>query len=127
MAMQLDEAVLEDILIPASSDNRHHHQIYDTDAIFRIFSEFLRLKEDDEFDFQKENSLRKISKLMDGYLAEIALDSNLPPSKFISMTELLPDHARLHSDGLYRAVDLFLKVRSTLILVDFRSSVDFCL
>lgn len=43
-------------------------------------------------------------------LAEIALDTNLLPSKFIALAELLPDHARIISDGLYRAVDIFLKV-----------------
>jgi len=41
----------------------------------------------------------------------VALDSNILPSKFISLAELLPDHARLVTDGLYRAVDIFLKAR----------------
>ncbi|KAF3795754.1 BTB/POZ domain-containing protein [Nymphaea thermarum] len=44
------------------------------------------------------------------YLAEIATDSNLTPAKFIAIAELLPDHARIVSDGLYRAIDIFLKV-----------------
>lgn len=48
--------------------------------------------------------------LLDMELAEIALDTNLLPSKFIALAELLPDHARIISDGLYRAVDIFLKV-----------------
>lgn len=58
----------------------------------------------------KQSSILKVSKLLDNYLAEVALDSNLPPSKFISLAELLPDHACLVNDGLYRAVDVFLKV-----------------
>ncbi|PPR98085.1 hypothetical protein GOBAR_AA22592 [Gossypium barbadense] len=61
IGLQLDQAILEDILIPANS-------------------------------------------------YEIALDTNLLPSKFIALAELLPDHARIISDGLYRAVDIFLKV-----------------
>ncbi|KAL5123782.1 BTB/POZ domain-containing protein [Glycine soja] len=58
----------------------------------------------------KQSSILKVSKLMDNYLAEVALDPNLLPSKFISLAELLPDHARIVSDGLYRAIDIFLKV-----------------
>ncbi|KAL1226294.1 BTB/POZ domain-containing protein SETH6 [Cardamine amara subsp. amara] len=130
---QLDQAILEDILIPANMG-----AIYDTDSVQRIFSMFLNLDEcdyrgdeDDEeedevgdavdesdmamYDFEgpespKQSSIFKVSKLMDSYLAEVALDSNLPASKFIALAELLPDHARVVCDGLYRAVDIFLKV-----------------
>lgn len=124
---QLDQAILEDILIPANVG-----AMYDTDSVQRIFSMFLNLDEcdyrdDDEdgdladesemamYDFDgpespKQSSIFKVSKLMDSYLAEVALDSNLPPSKFTALAELLPDHARVVCDGLYRAVDIFLKV-----------------
>lgn len=124
----LDQAILEDILIPANIG-----AMYDTDSVQRIFSMFLNLDEceyrdddDDEedavdesemamYDFEgaespKQSSIFKVSKLMDSYLAEVALDSSLPPSKFIALAELLPDHARVVCDGLYRAVDIFLKV-----------------
>jgi len=57
----------------------------------------------------KQSSIFKVSKLMDNYLAEVALDSNLTPSKFIGLAELLPDHARIVTDTLYKAVDIFLK------------------
>ncbi|KAK7344442.1 hypothetical protein VNO77_14050 [Canavalia gladiata] len=127
IGLQLDQAILEDILIPTNSHLNTHGTIYDTDSILRIFSNFLNLDEEDEehshlrdesemvYDFDspgspKQSSILKVSKLMDNYLAEIALDSNLLPSKFISLAELLPDHARIVSDGLYRAVDIFLKV-----------------
>ncbi|CAJ1969097.1 unnamed protein product [Sphenostylis stenocarpa] len=128
IGLQLDQAILEDILIPTNSHQNTHGTIYDTDSILRIFSNFLNLDEDDEednshlrdesemvYDFDspgspKQSSILKVSKLMDNYLAEVALDPNLLPSKFISLAELLPDHARIVSDGLYRAVDIFLKV-----------------
>ncbi|KAL0418808.1 UNVERIFIED_CONTAM: BTB/POZ domain-containing protein [Sesamum radiatum] len=58
----------------------------------------------------KQSSILKVSKLLDNYLSEVALDSNLTPSKFIALAELLPDHARMVHDGIYRAVDIFLKV-----------------
>ncbi|CAI0446065.1 unnamed protein product [Linum tenue] len=127
IGLQLDQAILEDVLIPA-----HAHTMYDTDSILRIFSFFLNLDDDDDdddgnhhqfrgeegemiYDFDspgspKQSSILKVSKLLDNYLAEVALDSNLLPTKFIALAELLPDHARIVSDGLYRAVDIFLKV-----------------
>ncbi|KAF7094552.1 hypothetical protein CFC21_096851 [Triticum aestivum] len=129
IGMQLDQAILEDILIATGSGEAstaaaaQHHTLYDTDVVARIFSVFLNLDEDTEedgggcggFDYDsprspKQSSIVKASKLLDSYLAEIALDSNLVPAKFISLAEILPDHARLVTDGIYRAVDIFLKV-----------------
>ncbi|EAY89988.1 hypothetical protein OsI_11553 [Oryza sativa Indica Group] len=128
IGMQLDQAILEDILVAAGPVSAAaaaaavEHTLYDTDVVARIFAVFLNLDDDsnDEdavvvgggcgaFDYDsprspKQSLLVKASKLLDSYLAEIALDSNLLPSKFISLAELLPDHARLVTDGLYRAV-----------------------
>ncbi|KAJ6826234.1 BTB/POZ domain-containing protein [Iris pallida] len=124
IGMQLHQAILEDVLIPAAGGG----QLYDTEAVVRIFSVFLNLEEEEEeeggrvdesggcceYDCQQrspeQSSVLKVSKLLDSYLAEIALDSNLTPSRFIALAELLPDHARVVNDGLYRAVDIFLKV-----------------
>ncbi|MCD7461067.1 hypothetical protein HAX54_045080 [Datura stramonium] len=129
IGLQLHQAILEDILIPGNGSGNNHSPLYDTDSILRIFSFFLNLDDDDDddeddqlrdengmvYDFDspgspKQSSILKVSKLLDNYLAEIALDSNLTPSKFTAVAELLPDHARLVDDGLYRAVDIFLKV-----------------
>ncbi|CAN1354372.1 BTB/POZ domain-containing protein At1g03010 [Linum perenne] len=140
IGLQLDQAILEDVLIPTNSYNNNNNNnnssststMYDTDSILRIFSFFLNLDDDDDddddeddnrlceetemmmYDFDspgspKQSSILKVSKLLDNYLAEVALDSNLQPLKFIALAELLPDHARIVSDGLYRAVDIFLK------------------
>ncbi|KAL7151194.1 hypothetical protein ABFS83_04G015200 [Erythranthe nasuta] len=133
IGLQLDQAILEDILIPVNPHGNNHSPLYDTDSVVRIFSMFLNLDEDDVdddeednrrmrndegemvYDFDspgspKQSSIIKVSKLLDNYLAEVALDSNLSPSKFTALSELLPDHARVVQDGLYRAVDIFLKV-----------------
>lgn len=128
IGMQLDQAILEDILIAAGAGagaatpagHRQQHALYDTDVVARIFSVFLNLDDDHNeedaaaFDYDsprspKQSLLVKAAKLLDSYLAEVALDSNILPSKFISLAELLPDHARVVTDGLYRAVDIFLK------------------
>jgi hypothetical protein len=58
----------------------------------------------------------KVAKLIDGYLADIGRDPNLPLAKFMQLAESIPDFARPFHDGLYRAVDVYLKV-SFLILV----------
>lgn len=126
MGLQLDQAILEDVLIPSITHGINHSTMYDTESVVRIFSIFLNLDEDDDEDSHlrdesqmmcdfdspgspKQSAILKVSKLLDNFLAEVALDSNLMPSKFIALAELLPDHARAVSDGLYRAVDIFLK------------------
>ena len=55
--------------------------------------------------------LAKVVWLLDGFLAEIATDTNLGPAEFFAMADLLPGNARGVHDGLYRAVDIYLKVR----------------
>lgn len=142
IGLQLDQAILEDVLIPINP-NGINNTMYDIDSILRIFSIFLNLDEDDDeeehhhhrqfrdetemiYDFDspgspKQSSILKVSKLMDNYLAEIALDPNLTTSKFIDLAELLPDHARIISDGLYRAVDIYLKVQIINLSLIFNS------
>ncbi|GFQ08834.1 BTB/POZ domain-containing protein at1g03010 [Phtheirospermum japonicum] len=132
IGLQLDQAILEDILIPACSHGNNHSPLYDTDSVLRVFSTFLNLDEDDDDEEDnsncnqlrdesspKQSSLIKVSKLLDNYLAEVALDTNLTPSKLTALAELLPDHARVVYDGLYRAVDIFLKVRHNYNLQHF--------
>lgn len=54
-----------------------------------------------------------VSKLLDNYLAEIARDPNLSITKFQVLADLLPVNARTCHDGLYRAIDIYLKVTCT--------------
>jgi hypothetical protein len=56
---------------------------------------------------------------VDNYLAEIAPDANLKLSKFLVIAETLPAHARTVHDGLYRAIDIYLKVCFSSLLQDF--------
>ncbi|KAJ8898825.1 hypothetical protein K2173_007250 [Erythroxylum novogranatense] len=131
IGLQLEQAILEDILIPSNAHGNNNCTMYEIDSILRIFSIFLNLDEDEDEDNHfrdesemvcgfdnsgspKQSSIVKVSKLLDNYLAEVAIDSNLMPSKFIALAELLPDYARLVSDGLYRAVDIFLEVHPSI-------------
>ncbi|KAH1144933.1 hypothetical protein GLYMA_15G011600v4 [Glycine max] len=55
-------------------------------------------------------ALLKVAKLVDCYLDEAAVDANLTLSEFITLAGALPSHARAAADGLYRAIDTYLKV-----------------
>ncbi|KAJ1411597.1 NPH3 domain [Sesbania bispinosa] len=54
-------------------------------------------------------ALVKVAKLVDSYLAEAAVDANLSLSDFVTLVGALPSHARATDDGLYRAIDTYLK------------------
>ena len=51
-----------------------------------------------------------VAKLIDGYLAEISKDANLTLSNFVDLAEMVSDISRPAHDGLYRAIDMYLKV-----------------
>jgi len=55
-----------------------------------------------------------VAKLLDSYLAEVARDSKLPLAKFQSLAEAVPVASRVSDDGLYRAIDTYLKVSNPL-------------
>lgn len=74
----------------------------------RILEYFL-LYEQQQLQKQQPGPLA-ISKLLDNYLAEIARDPNLPVMKFQFLAQSLPENARTSDDGLYRAIDTYLKV-----------------
>jgi hypothetical protein len=51
-----------------------------------------------------------VAKIVDGYLAEVAKDPNIPVYKFFSLAEMVSGNSRPDHDGLYRAIDMYLKV-----------------
>ncbi|KAE8680796.1 monoglyceride lipase-like [Hibiscus syriacus] len=51
----------------------------------------------------------KVAKLVDCYLAEAALDTNLSLDEFIALGAAIPSQARAMDDGLYRFIDTYLK------------------
>lgn len=117
IGMQLEQATLDDLLMPNYSFNGE--TLYDVDAVQRILDHFLLLDQPPQAQQQHEdvqlvrspslNPVFIVAKHMDAYLAEVAPDANLKPAKFQALAEALPDYARLMDDGLYRAVDIYLK------------------
>ncbi|CAL9220060.1 unnamed protein product [Arabidopsis halleri] len=121
IAQQLETVSLDDLLIPVVQEG---DSMYDVDTVHRVLVCFLKkIKEEEEYDEdccydnETENligstchsSLLKVGRIMDAYLAEIAPDPCLSLHKFMALIEILPDYARVMDDGLYRAIDMFLK------------------
>uniref|UniRef100_A0A0E0IXE5 NPH3 domain-containing protein n=1 Tax=Oryza nivara TaxID=4536 RepID=A0A0E0IXE5_ORYNI len=120
IGLQLEMASLDDLLIPATQTS---DSMFDVDTVHRILVNFLqRIEEDDSGNLSpcgyesddglkspSHSSVLKVGRLMDGYLAEIAPDPYLKLQKFMALIELLPDYARIVDDGLYRAIDIYLK------------------
>ncbi|EFH70128.1 predicted protein, partial [Arabidopsis lyrata subsp. lyrata] len=110
-ASEICRATLDDLLVPSYS--YLNETLYDVDLVERILAHFLDTLEQSntavvEAD-GKSLSLMLVGKLIDGFLAEIASDANLKSDKFYNLAISLPDQARLYDDGLYRAVNVYLK------------------
>ncbi|GFQ04551.1 BTB/POZ domain-containing protein at5g48800 [Phtheirospermum japonicum] len=122
---QLDIATLDDLLIPSF---RHAGDtLFDVETVHRILVNFSQMDDSEEEDMDDESvfesdspslpsqtALCNVSKLVDNYLAEIAPDANLKLSVFVAIAEALPAHARTVHDGLYRAIDIYLKAHQGL-------------
>ncbi|CAM6100855.1 unnamed protein product [Calypogeia fissa] len=136
IGLQLEEACLEDLLIPSLS--YEDDTLYDVDIVINILEHFpmqdqspptspsrvrlpgegrRRTRSAETIEFSESRRLTatthssklKVAKLIDSYLSEIARDPNLPVSKFNCLAEAVPDFARPVHDGLYRGIDTYLK------------------
>ncbi|MCI36195.1 BTB/POZ domain-containing protein, partial [Trifolium medium] len=96
--------------------------LYNVDCVQRILDHFLAMDQvtggaspcsiDDDGQLIGSPSLTPITmvaKLIDGYLAEVAPDVNLKLPKFQALAAAVPEYARPLDDGLYRAIDIYLK------------------
>lgn len=124
---QLDQATLEDLLMPNFSNTME--TLYNVECVQRILAHFLAADQlvgsssspcslDDGQLMGSPSSLTPITmvaKLIDGYLAEVAPDVNLKPAKFQELAAAVPEYARPLDDGLYRAIDIFLKSHPWLV------------
>ncbi|XP_021725340.1 BTB/POZ domain-containing protein At1g30440-like [Chenopodium quinoa] len=119
VGMQLDQANLEDLLMPNFSYSME--TLYNVDCVQRILEHFLIMDQAngdaspcsiDDGQLIGSPSLTPITmvaKLIDGYLAEVAPDINLKLPKFQALAGAVPEFARPLDDGLYRAIDIYLK------------------
>ncbi|XP_068490721.1 BTB/POZ domain-containing protein At5g03250-like isoform X1 [Phaseolus vulgaris] len=118
---QLDEADLEDLLIPNIGYSME--TVHDVDCVQRMLDHFMIVEHDlidiTSNDTEEErrivgssqplSPMAKVANLIDSYLAEVAPDVNVKLPKFQSLASVIPDHVRTLDDGLYRAIDIYLK------------------
>ena len=128
-ATQLEQATVEDVLIPSYSGAAE--TLYDVNCVERVGRHCLAEEEVGEDEASSSAAITEeeaaarttasrpsavamvqVGKLVDNYLAEVASDANLKPAKFCELALAMPDHARIYDDGVYRAVDIYLKVRT---------------
>jgi hypothetical protein len=75
------------------------------------YSQDTKHEENGDFILGHEHvTLMNVGKLIDGYLAEIAYDPNLTISSFVDLSRSIPEFGRPIHDGLYKAIDIYLKV-----------------
>lgn len=119
---QLEQSSIDDLLIPSYSSNAT--TLFDLDTVQRIVMNFLQQESDrvedqyvpplHDYDSPSQSSVMKTARLLDCYLAEVAPDPNLNVATFIGTAELMPGYSRVVDDGLYRAIDIYLKAHPRL-------------
>ncbi|XAR72395.1 hypothetical protein NMG60_11019020 [Bertholletia excelsa] len=151
VGMQFEQATLPDLLIP--SFNRSE-TLYDVDLVQRLLEHFLVQEQTEgsspsRWSFSDKNiheearrgditnAKTRVARLVDSYLTEVSRDRNLSLTRFQVLAEALPESARTCDDGLYRAIDSYLKAHPTLSeherkricrVMDFQKlSIDACM
>ncbi|KAE9467767.1 hypothetical protein C3L33_00306, partial [Rhododendron williamsianum] len=82
--------------------------LLDVELVLRLVKGFVNLDEA----VRGGAAMVKVAKLVDSYLAEAAVDSNLRLPEFVALAGALPGHARSIDDELYRAIDTYLKPKA---------------
>lgn len=121
IGLHMEDATVGDLLIRAPDSETI---MFDIDLVQDLVENFMLHQKRSQIDssadnnrfqdicpaFASDNSEVKVARVIDGYLAEVARDPNLPLSKFINLGELVSGFSRPSHDGIYRAIDMYLKV-----------------
>ncbi|KAL6964240.1 26S proteasome regulatory subunit 6B [Sarracenia purpurea var. burkii] len=129
VGMQFEQANLPDLLIPCYNKSE---TLYDVDLVQRLLEHFLIQEQTESSSPSRQQSFSdkhmyegaqrgnignpkmRVARLVDSYLTEVSRDRNLSLTKFQVLAEALPESARTCDDGLYRAIDSYLKAHPTL-------------
>ncbi|KAG2317420.1 hypothetical protein Bca4012_068320 [Brassica carinata] len=101
---QLDQATLDNLLVPSPLKSSH---LYHVNLVLRFAKAFLN-------EAKRGSQVKKVARLVDQYIAEVAPDPFLKPSKFLSLLTLIPDSARESHEDIYRAIDMYLEAHAGL-------------
>jgi len=117
----LEHVTVNDLLV--LSFTYDGERLLDLDSIRRIISAFVEKEKSttvfnagSTFGENCSAAMQRVAKTVDAYLAEIASYGELTISKFNGIAILIPKGARKLDDDLYRAVDIYLKVRNKCFL-----------
>ncbi|XP_057748255.1 BTB/POZ domain-containing protein At3g22104 isoform X1 [Arachis stenosperma] len=103
----LDQATLDNLLVPSPYGISY---LYDVKLVLKFLKAFLRRGGG----VVAPTRMKKVASLIDLYIAEIAPDPSLRPSKFLALATAIPDSARDSYDELYHAMDMYLEVHGQL-------------
>lgn len=118
IGLQLEQATMDDLLIPSFSYSGD--TFFDVDTVHRITMNFLEQEKHcdlethflygpDDYLSPVPTDLMNVARLLENYLAETAPDANMTIAKFTGLAELIPEQAHPVDDGIYRAIDIYLK------------------
>ncbi|KAK9051846.1 hypothetical protein SSX86_028474 [Deinandra increscens subsp. villosa] len=108
-SLQLEEATLDDLMLPSSHDYSADHQVYDIDLVEVVLEGYItRWRKSYSRDGNSLHLITKVGKLVDSYLQIVSMDPNLSVQKIVSLAKALPDFARPEHDNLYKAVNIYL-------------------
>lgn len=124
ISLKLDDASVSDLLIASRPPQM---TVYDVELVQRLVDLFVEneMSKKDKKMVESEfvlghGSWLKVGKVVDGYLAAVARDRNLNVSCFIKLAESVPETARPIHDGLYGAIDVFLKVHMKVTILIYQ-------
>ncbi|KAK6125314.1 hypothetical protein DH2020_040930 [Rehmannia glutinosa] len=136
IAEQLGDATLNDLLIRSPNGEI---ALYNIGIVQNLVEQFVTQECSTQTDcadysefqemykgFTSDASKSKVAKLVDGYLAEAARDSSLTLSRFLDLADMVSCFPRTTHDGIYRAIDMYLKVLFTYSVGPF-FLLSFCL
>lgn len=111
---RLDQATLDDLLVPSPIGSNY---LYDVNLVLQLVKYFLAGKSGGGCGLAGKNGgevaicdLKKIARLIDLYVAEVAPDPRLKPYKFLALLKTLPESVRDSYDDVYHAIDIYLQV-----------------
>ncbi|XP_047337031.1 BTB/POZ domain-containing protein At3g22104 [Impatiens glandulifera] len=99
----MDQSTLDNLLVPSPPGTNY---LYDVNLVLRFMKAF------QADDIGSLHRLKKVGSLIDLYIAEVAPDPFLKPSKFLALVKALPDSARDSFDEVYRSIDMYIEVHS---------------
>lgn len=117
----LEHVTVDDLLV--LSFTYDGERLFELDSVRRIVAGFVEKEKSmavfngGDFRDPCSTALQRVAKTVDAYLSEIATCTDLSISKFNGIASVIPKGARKVDDDLYRAIDIYLKVSMSTVVV----------